>query len=173
MVLCILSLMASAAYLILLSAKVNPDYLLGSNVKFSWVIWCFFMLAISMAYLLKRIPQTAWTLPLLVCFVVSVTVADGGVYAEYNMVPQYSIQTVKALDEDIILQAQEAEKAGRQSVEILVPQSESEEWPLNLSWGGERIARSLYRHGLTSTKLEIQLVMNPAVNQVFGLPTEQ
>ena len=76
---------------------------------------------------------------------------------------------MKQLDENIIRQAQEAEKNGLKSVEIKIPKHESETWPLALSYGGERIARTLYRHGLTQTQLEIQLVMDEEINRQFGL----
>ena len=39
-------------------------------------------------------------------------------------------------------------------------------------WGGERIQRTLYRHGLTHTQLEIHLVMDEAVNEEFHLNDE-
>ena len=169
MAVCSLCLAVSVVYLILLSAKVNPEYLTGSMTEFSWVIWCFFMLMISLAYLLKRIPRTEILLPLVLCVVVSVTVIDGEVYADTHAMPQYGNQTVKALDENIIRQAQEAEKEGKTQVEIHIPQSDSESWPLTLDWGGERIQRTLYRHGLTSTELEIRLVMDDAINQEFHL----
>lgn len=169
MAVCGLCLALSIVYIILLSAMVKPVYLTESKVEFSWVIWCFFMLASSMAYLLKRMPKLVMALPLLLCLVVSVTVADGNVYADYNLATECSAQTVKALDESVIHQAQEAERNGLKSVEIRVPVFETEDWPLALSYGGERIARTLYRHGLTRTQLEIQLVMDEEINRQFGL----
>ena len=168
MAVCGLCLAVSILYLVLLSAKVNPDYLAQSKVKFTWVIWCFIALAVSMAYLLRRCPKTAVLLPLLLCIVVSVVVTDGSVYAEYNNAQEYNIQTVKKLDENIIRQAQEAEAEGLETAEIHIPQG-SEDWPLPLSWGGERIARTLYRHGLTRTKLQLQLVVDEEINREFDL----
>lgn len=159
MAVCGFSLVICIVYLVLLSAKVNPQYLMPSNVKISWVIWCFAALAFSMAYLLKRCPRTAALLPLLLCIVVSVVVMDGDVYADYNEY-SYSAQLLKEVDESIIRQAQEADRKGLKAVEIYIPDLGSEDWPLPLSYGGERIARTLYRHGLTSTKLEIQLVID-------------
>lgn len=172
MAVCSLCLVVSIVYLILLSARVNPEYLQSSAVEFSWVIWCFFMLMISMAYLLKRIPRTESLLPLVLCVAISVTVIDGEIYADSNAVPQYDIQTVKALDESIIRQAQEAEKEGKTVVEIRIPKTDSENWPLTVDWGGERIQRTLYRHGLTHTQLEIHLVMDEAINEEFHLNDE-
>lgn len=166
---CGLCLVVSIAYIVLLSAVVKPVYLMESKVKFSWAIWCFFMLVSSMAYLLKRMPRLVMVLPLLLCLVVSVTVADGNVYADYNLATGCSALTAKALDENVIRQAQEAERNGLKSVEIRVPVFEAEDWPLALSYGGERIARTLYRHGLTQTQLEIQLVMDEKINRQFGL----
>ncbi len=168
MAVCGLCLAVSILYLVLLSAKVNPNYVIHSIVEFSWMIWCFFALMSSAAYLMRRCPKTVALLPLLLCIVISVVVTDGCVYAEYNNVQKYSIQTVKKLDEEIIRQAQEAEAEGLETVEIHIP-LEPEDWPLPLSWGGERIARTLYRHGLTKTKLQVQLVMDEKINREFGL----
>lgn len=168
MAVCGFSFVISIVYLILLSAMVNPQYIMGTSMKFSWIIWCFCALTVSMAYLLRRCPKTAALLPLLLCIVVSVTVTDGDVYMD-NGAASYNVQTMKQLDENIIRQAQEAEKNGLKSVEIKIPKHESETWPLALSYGGERIARTLYRHGLTQTQLEIQLVMDEEINRQFGL----
>ena len=168
MAVCSLCLVVSIVYLILLSARVNPKYLQTSAVEFSWVIWCFFMLAVSGAYILKRCPRMGTLLPLLLCIVVSVVVMDGEIYADCGS-DGYSPQTVKALDENIIRQAQEADQNGETFVEVHVQVEESDEWPLPVSWGWERIPNTLYRHKLTSTKLEMRLVMDEAINQEFHL----
>ena len=57
-------------------------------------------------------------------------------------------------------------------MEIRIPQTDSEDWPLTVDWGGERIQRTLYRHGLTHTQLEIHLVMDEAINEEFHLNDE-
>ena len=77
MAVCGFSFVISNVYLILLSAMVNPQYIMGTSMK---LIWCFCALTVSMAYLLRRCPKTAALLPLLLCIVVSVTVTDGDVY---------------------------------------------------------------------------------------------
>lgn len=155
-------------YLIVLCARVSPAYIAKPNVMISWMFYLLLMETISLAYLLKKCTALALILPLLIYFLVFETVIDGKTYVE-NYVPSYSAEVVKALDENIIRQVKAAEAAGATSVDVLIPDTESKEWPMAVSYGGERISSTLYMHGLTHRKMEIRLVPDKSVNEEFHL----
>lgn len=155
-------------YLIVLCARVSPAYITKPNVMISWMFYLLLMEIISCAYILKKCPVVAFGVPLLVYVLIFETVIDGKTYVE-NWVPDYSAETVKALDENIIRQVKEAEAAGAVSVDVLIPKTESEEWPMAVSYGGYRISTTLYLHGFTHRRMDIRLVPDESVNEEFHL----
>lgn len=155
-------------YLIVLCARVSPIYITKPNVMISWMFYLLLMEMISCAYILKKCPVVAFGVPLLVYVLIFETVIDGKTYVE-NWVPDYSAETVKALDENIIRQVKEAEAAGAVSVDVLIPKTESDEWPMAVSYGGHRISTTLYLHGFTHRRMEIRLVPDESVNKEFHL----
>lgn len=155
-------------YLVILCARVSPSYIAKPNVMISWMFYLLLMEMISCAYILRKCPVVVFAVPLLVYALIFETVIDGKTYVE-NWVPDYSAETVKALDENIIRQVKEAEEAGAVSVDVLIPKTGSEEWPMAVSYGGGRISRTLYRHGLTHRSMEIRLVPDESVNKEFHL----
>lgn len=52
---------------------------------------------------------------------------------------------------------------------VFIPVSESNTWPLDISYGGDRIAISLFRHGMISHRIHAELVPDKAVNDKFGI----
>ena len=165
---CISCIILAVLYLIVLCARVTPYYLNSANVKIGWMFYVVLFTMISMAYLLKRIPRFILVFPILIYILFFETVIDDKAYAE-NYVPTYDAETVKALNENIIQQVKAAEEAGEDSVAVLVPYTESQDWPIAVTYGGERIAYTLHNHGITKRKMNIHLIADPQINEQFGL----
>lgn len=165
---CGLSLTLSMIYIILLSAKVDASYCTRADVMFGWMFWYLLLAVLSLGYLLKRCPQANAFLPILLFMIMSVTVTDGAMYADCN-VSNLNAQTVKEIDEYIIWQVQQAEKDGDNTVQVKIPVTESDDWPIAVKWGPDGTANALYKHGLVKWKMKIKFVMDESVNQKFGL----
>lgn len=164
----LICLVLSVVYLILLCARVEPDYIKRADVMISWMLYFFLLEMGTLAYLIKKLPVTACILPLTLYVLAFETVIDSGVYRD-SFVVGYSAETVKALDDYIVRQVVEAEEAGEDSVEVHVPLTSREDWPIGIAEGDERISLTLYRHGITHRRMKVRLVMDPSVNEKFAL----
>lgn len=144
-------------FIVLVGAKVGPYYLPRSDIHISWMLWLMLLTVCSLAYLIQVQPKLLWGLPVLLYVLFFAVGIQKGTYAEhyiYNQTPA----VVKAVDEDIISQIQEAEQAGESSVEVHIPVAGSDGWPLDLDLTPGRISKALYRHGLTQRPLNVTLV---------------
>lgn len=167
----LLCLTITVIYLLLLCAKVYPTYITQPLVMFSWMFWIMMIVFSALAYIINKLPAVVMVLPLLLFVLIFETAINGRSSYCHNYWPvSFSPQTVKELDENIIRQVKEAESAGIDSVEVLIPLHDSDSFPMALSYGGERIAKSLYRHGIVGRYISITLVPDSSINDTFHLP---
>lgn len=154
---CFLSFIFTIIYLLVVCTVVNPEYIGRSEILCSLLFW--FMLAgfISCAYLISNHNVINLVLPLFVYVLLFETVVTRGRYMDVN-VAQLDTAYVKQFDDNLIAQVIEADKAGKEEIVIEIPVFIDETWPLNMSYGGDRIATALYRHGITSNRINIKLV---------------
>lgn len=164
----VISFLITWIYLILLCAKVSPGYITNNLVEISWIFWIMLWAFISLGYIFVKIPKLSVCIPIFVYILIFETVIDGKTYAENN-VAGFDSATVKALDENIIKQIIEAEECGQRDVTVYIPVHPSQDWPMALSYGGGRIATSLFRHGIITHKMNVILEMDPVVNEKFHL----
>ena len=167
---CFLLFVLCAAFEILLCAKVRITYMMRSDALF--VVYSAFLtlLTLSLAELVRKKEILIAGLPLLLIVVFSVTDTGMRTFMESNDL--YAPAWVcTALDNDIIDQVLEAERAGKEEVTVCVIDSGSEDnWPQAL-YMGPRIAASLYEHGLTEKLMTIRLVRDMAVNERLHVMT--
>lgn len=166
----LLCLVITVIYLLLLGAKVAPSYISQPPTMFSWLFWVMVIVFSAVAYITKKIPAAVIGLPLLLYILMFETIIDGRSYRHNYQPTSFSPEQVKALDENIIKQVMAAEEANMDSVEVLIPVHDSVYWPMPTSIGGERIATTLYRHGIISRHISITLVPDSSVNEAFHLP---
>lgn len=158
-------------YLILLCAKVTPTYIQNNTVMISWIIWVMVISIYSLTYLLKRYFFLEAFLPLALLALVFNTVIDGKTFAENNVVWNYNVKTVKSIDDYIIGQFEKADESGLDYIEILVPITDSNNWPLDVSYAGDRIATSLFRHGIIKHQIHAVLIQDQSMNDRFCVGT--
>lgn len=161
-------IMLTIAYTILLCAKVSPSYIKRPGVMISWMFYLLLLETGAFAYLVKKIPIVVWSLPLVLYVLVFETIIDGRTYAN-NYWASYSAETVKALDENIIRQIVEAEEAGLEEIDVLVPLTSDEYWPIAIPYASDRIPETLFKHGIIHNKIKIHLRMDQSVNEKFHL----
>lgn len=168
---CGLSSFISVVFLILLSSKVTPSYIKSPKILFSWLFWVLLWALFSLCYLVKRIKQIMYTLPVALLIMCYIILCSNSVYvSSYDDTEYISNDNVKKIDNYIIKEAQSADAQGIDYVEVKVPVfNEKGNWPLNTEWGGERIATSLYKHGLTKNYVEIKLVEDAELNEKFNI----
>ncbi len=156
---------------ILLCGKVDPAYARRSDVMFGP---CFALLALTvlaLGLLLRRFERLALLLPLLLLVLFSATDTRSRTFLDSNdlLAPA---QLCTALDETLVEQVLEAQARGEQSVTLRVPDyGEGDNWPHAL-YLGDRMAASLYKHGLTRELMRIEILPDPAINRQLGILTE-
>lgn len=158
-------------YLILLCAKVSSEYIQNNTVMISWMIWTMLIVLFSLAYLISKWKYLNLLLPMALYLLIFNTVIDGRTYADNNVVWNYGVDTVKDIDDYIIEEIKKADKGGLDYVEVKVPVTDSYYWPLDVSYAGDRIANTLFIHGMTKNRIHAVIVPDMAVNEKFGVGT--
>lgn len=162
-------LFITLVYLLLLCSKVSPTYIMNSSVMISWIFWIILTGFSSFAYIAAKIPKTVLVFPLILYILLFEVVFDAKKYADSSMT-NFTPETVKALDENLIHQVVLADSMGLETTEVLIPIHGSADWPIAVSYGGERIAQTLFHHGITSKVMNITLVPDISINIEFHLP---
>lgn len=154
---------------ILLCAKVDPAYARRSDVMFGV---CFALLALTglaLGLLLLRWERLVLLLPLLLLILFSATDTRGRTFLDSNDILAPA-ELCTDLDQALVDQVLEAQARGESSVTLHVPDyGGGDNWP-HAVYLGERMAASLYKHGLTRELMQIEILPDPALNRQFALP---
>ncbi len=155
-------------YLILVVGRISTFYFTRPDVLIDWMGLLIFMTLCSLGYLLKLAPKTAAVLPLLVYLLLFATVFNDITYADYNMsgLPN---TVVKAVNDDVIAQIQAAEEQGLTEVEVFIPESLADGWPLDTNLMNSRFSRPLWYHRVTDYRVFVTVVPSAEKDAQFGL----
>lgn len=164
LVISLIACIGTILYLVLLGAVTSREYISNTNCMISWMFWLFVIEAASLAYLVKKIPASKGAIPLFILCLAFETFMHG---SRYQDIAYGSPEIIKEIDDYMLQQVTVAEEAGQSYVEVHIPLHNDSSWPLNTSWGGERMAVTLYRHGITDKIMEIVLVPDESVNERF------
>ena len=81
-----------------------------------------------------------------------------------------SAKTSQAITQDIYQQVLNADNGRTKEMNLYVPsfQSTTDNWPMAV-YLGERVSRTLYKHGQISTPIQITIVPDPERNKLYGI----
>jgi hypothetical protein len=157
--LCLFSVILLSVFFICVNGISNPRQ--SSRPEMMYGIFFFYILwsVISIVYTIKNIPFLFIYFPLLLIVLAVEITNSGNRYADYweNVTPKAKIELLNMwLD-----QIKEADSKGEINVTINVPESDTlNGWHhFPLSYSGECFASTLYRHNITSKKMNV--IMNP------------
>jgi len=149
----IIALILSLSYLILLSSRVFPRYLLKGDVIFSYIFFFLLLVVLSLAYLCSRIRLVKIICPFLVFFFFFMTNAKQNSFKDLHSWNKTDLYTCEKFDRDMVNQLKKAEVLGKDTVIIYVHNyNEGTNWPLNLEFG-EYIGLTLHKHGIIRRKI--------------------
>ena len=150
----LLSLVFSSLYLLLLSAKVGPNYIQRPGVIFAFVVFYLIISLLALAYLCRQIPGSRILLPLLICFVYCDINTRERTFKDVHYETGTDIQTCIRVNNDIVHQVQLADARGETEAQIDVPRfNEEGNWPLALDCSCY-LGRTLYKHNMTRRLVE-------------------
>ncbi len=155
-------------YLLLVTGRLSTGYFTRPDVAINWLSLVIFMSVASLAYLIKQVPKMAAVLPLVVYLLLFTTVFNDITYRDYN-VSGLSPSVVKAVNEDVISQIKAAEEQGLTEVEVYVPESLADGWPLDTRLMNSRFSRPLWYHKVTDYRVFVTVVPSPEKDIQFHL----
>lgn len=158
--------MALAA--IVLCAKVDITYITRAEYIFGIYFYGFLLLLSILAYLVRKQPKILLVLPLLLCILVSETHTAGKTFLNANFLG-VDAEICEAIDNDLIDQILTASRAGQEEVTIHAPASDrSSNWPIAY-YVGDRIANTLFEHGILERPIRVTVEPDPDMNRKYGL----
>lgn len=161
-------------YLLLLFTKLGGGY--ASRPDCMWAIQfaAYWILAVSLAEVLSKCRQFQMLVPLCVIVMGLSAFNINNPFISSHGGRDYA--TCKAIDEYIINQILEADRAGECYVEVKVPLEPSDSnWPHPYNMA-QWMQNTLYAHGMIHRRMTIVFVPDPNVNEIFyrcdGIPME-
>lgn len=158
----ILALFLSVSYLILLSSKVFPQYLLRSDVLFSYLFFYMLLVALCLGYLNAELKSFKLLYPFLIFFFFFILNTNENTFVDVQYPYGTNLQTCEKFDREAISQVQKAEAAGKDTVTIYVNDyKSSNNWPL-MTHQGKYLGMALYKHGIIKRKVVTIFERKPA-----------
>lgn len=155
-------------FLVLLCAKVGPDYITRVDVRIAILFWFFALAVFCGAFALSKVPAAAIFLPVVILVALSNIICPLRTFAETNTVGTQP-EIIMEIDRALVEQAIAADKAGLDHAEIEVLWFGSDEcdWP-HTAYMADRLSAALYRHGIISRNIDFVFVPSQEFNLSFG-----
>ena len=172
----VFSAMLIGTFIILLSAKVCSDYVLRPEIVISFFFMLFLAVSLTLAAILSRQPKMTVPAALLVLVMLILTNTPGRTFAgSYSLDCEASPETVAAISQDVVDQVIAAEKAGEKTVTVDVMFTGdygSSNWP-QVTYMGEALGKTLKKHGVIDSNMEIGIFPSDKFNEKYGLVFEE
>ena len=167
--LCLLSIAAIGIYTLLLCAVVDYSYINRSEYLFGLVFYLFLLLMLAFGYLLQKQPRIFFLIPAMLCVLLTECNTMDATFLESNH-SEVRPALCYEITQDMIEQVLQAEQEGLDTMVLKVPVwTQSGNWP-HPDYMGNRIADSLYKHGVIHRKIDVVPVPSPECNEKYGLP---
>ena len=163
-------MLVCAVFEILLCAKVGTEKLEICRVIFSVCFYAFMVIFWFAGKILSGFPKVLILLPLIFYVLLMNTRMGDRIFLEENGI-DLDAQLCIAIDQDIIDQIVAADHAGLMEAVIVVPLEEDQEeenWPHVIRMG-TALSQTLYRHGIISRELELEIRPDHEMNEQYGL----
>lgn len=147
------ALFLTILYLILLCSQVFPQYLLRSDVMFTYFFFYLLIVALCLGYLTSKINIIKLFYPFLIFFFFFLLNINENTFIDLQYPYGTNIQTCEKFDRDIINQVKTADLLGKDSVIIYVHNyNDKTNWPL-MPHQGKYVGLTLQKHGIIKRKI--------------------
>ena len=155
-------------YIILLVARIKPDYALRTDIQFGFFFYVFVIFFAALSFWFRKFPRAMFILPILT-FALFTWIFSGKrtlCPSTFNHVPE---KICIEIDRQMIDKIIDADRAGLSEVVVAVPISdESDNYPHPI-YMGENISRTLHAHGLISRRIKVKILPDVTLNERFNL----
>lgn len=157
-----------AIFLVLLCGVSGSGYLERADVSFGIFFYGFLFIMGSMLYVAQKYPRVILALPLVLYIVLMNTMIGERIFKESNM-GSLNPQVCIAVNQDLIGQIVTVDQEGKTEMVLHVPVGNGkteDNWP-HANYMGYSIARTLYRHGMISKLIAIEVEPDPEMNKKY------
>jgi hypothetical protein len=158
-------------YLVLLATKTGAGYLANNKALYGVMLYIVLQMTVSFGYVVKQWDIYKMVIPVAIYILLFETVFHSMSFQEnYRSASDQSTEVVKALDRNIVNQMIQADQAGLSETTVYLPYHGSQGWPMPaVPYLEERIARTMYSHGITTRRIEVHLEVDEAIDEQFGM----
>ncbi len=162
----LLAMLLAVIYLILLSSRVLPQYLLRSEILFSYIFFYILLVALCLGYLTSELRYIKPLYPFFIFFLFFIINTNENTFIDVQKPFGTDLQTCETFDRDVINQVKKADLLGKDTVTIYVHDYQNtSNWPLIINQG-KYVGLTLYKHGIISHKIETIFEKLPADNNI-------
>ena len=156
-------------YVVLLSGKVSVSYAGRSDVFLSVGFYVILCVCFSLAYIMKKESRINIFIPIIVFILFCQVINASKSFKDINGY-QLSWEQCKNVDDYILLNITEADRKGQDCLQLSVPKGNADfsNWP-HATYMGSLISDTLYRHGIISKPIAIEISPDENINQKFNL----
>lgn len=156
----------TAIYLIMISGVTGAWKIGEAGVELAFYSFIIIAEVIVLSYIVRRTKVLKAALPLLLLITVFEINTSGRTFQEVNYW-DISPETCIEIDNMIIDQFVEADRSGRNEVELHVIKSDdASNWP-HATYAARRFSEALYKHGITRRKIKVKLVPDQALTDKY------
>ena len=155
-------------YIILLVARIKPDYALRTDIQFGFFFYVFVIFFAALSFWFRKFPRAMFILPILT-FALFTWIFSGKrtlCPSTFNHVPE---KICIEIDRQMIDKIIDADRAGLSEVVVTVPISDDVDNYPHPIYMGESISRTLHAHGLISRRIKVKILPDATLNERFNL----
>lgn len=165
----IVAIVAIAVYTVMLCAAVDLTYIYRTEYLFGLIFFIFLLGMLAFCYILQKLPQILWGIPIVLCVLASCCNTTSNTYMESNY-PNLPPETCYKLTGSIIDQIVLADQEGLTEISVPVPTwATPDNWPHPLSIG-MGISDALYEHGITRNRISVTCFADTQINETYNIP---
>lgn len=161
-------------FLVLINAKVSPDYNSRMDVTFGLWFYIAFLISTCIIMLIDNCRKLIIFIPLIMLVLTNECVGNIPGYSEYNITNLKS-GTIYEIDQYIVSSIIEASENDISEITIRVPQFSSDpesNWPLSIGIC-QGISNTLYAYNVISRKVDVTTVPDKSLNEKYGVQIEE
>ena len=159
----------SGIYLILLCAGSVMLYITRPDAILGMIFFAFMFICGALVYVINSFKKIYVVMPLLITILFFQVNTSYRVFKD-SYYKDLDASTCIAIDNDIIEQIIQADKAGLEEMNLYLPSfaENVDNWPLAL-YANDRFTKTLHKHGLISRRIEVTIVLDEEKNREFHL----
>lgn len=141
-------------YIILLSAKVSPDYIISNNGNFSFFFYLILFVCITLSMIVQKIKVIKLFIPFIILLFYSFINRTSNTFSDIWR--QYDYKIISEITRKNVNDIITADKNNITYIEIIIPKFNNlDNWPLKLDLN---YSNALYKHGVIKSNVKIKLI---------------